>query len=290
MTKEALIFEVTDASYGKYVLLNSHKVPVLMAFIGVWSEHCIALIEMFEMLAREFPEQFVFAKLDIDENPDAKEKYEIKNVPTLAVFKDGEPVRREEGVLTEDEARTLLKEYGVYRESDEMRTQARELHMQGQTPQAITKLAEAMKSDPSNTCIALDMVQIFIDIGEYAEASALLERLPASDRESALGKSLSGQLWIKQQAAKTEGVKKLASRIADNEADYNAHFDIAVCEIARNNYTDAMSHLFFIQQHEPDFRDGAAREMIVSVINTLATNNPELAQKYRQQLSSMLNA
>ena len=290
MTKEALIFEVSDASYGKYVLLNSHKVPVLMAFIGVWSEHCIALIEMFEMLAREFPEQFVFAKIDIDENPDAKEKYEIKNIPTLVVFKDGEAVRREEGVLTEDEARALLKDYGVYRESDEMRIQARELHMQGQTPQAITKLAEAMKSDPSNTRIALDMVQIFIDIGEYAEASSLLERLPASDRESALGKSLSGQLWIKQQAEKTEGLEKLALRIAGNEADYEARFDMAVCEIARNNYSDAMNHLFFIQEHEPEFREGAAREMIVSVINTLAVNNPELAQKYRQQLAMMLNA
>ena len=74
MKKEALIFDVTDKSYGKYVLLNSHKVPVVMAFIGSWSEHCYLLTEIFTTLAKEYPEDFVFAKLDIDENPEAKKR------------------------------------------------------------------------------------------------------------------------------------------------------------------------------------------------------------------------
>ena len=289
MTKEALVFEVTDASYGKYVLLNSHKVPVLMAFIGVWSEHCFALTEMFEMLAREFPEEFVFAKIDIDENSEAKEKYEIQNIPTLIVFKDGEPVRKEEGVLTEDEARALLKDFGVYCESDEMRLQARELHIQGETPRAITLLAEAMKSDPTNTRIALDMVQVFIDIGEHAEAKSLLERLPEADLESAMGLSLKGQLWVIEQAGNTEGADKLAELIAANPDDSKARFDMAICEMAQHGYDAAMDQLFYILENDPEYMGGAAREMIVTVINMLSPNKPEIAQQYRRRLSNMLS-
>ena len=289
MAKEAFVFEVSDSSYGKYVLLNSHKVPVVVAFIGVWSEHCMAVTDLFAGLAEEFAEAFVFARVDIDENPELKEKYQIEHVPTLIVFKDGEPDRVEVGVLQEKEARALLRDYGVFRESDDMRQRARELHLQGETPEAITLLAAAMKKDPSNALIALDMVQIFIDLGHYDDASQLLDKLPEADRNSETGKSLQGQLWIIGQVGQTEGVDRLNQRIADNADDYDARFDLALCEMSRHDYERAMEQLFYIQQHDPEYKDGAAREMIVTIINMLAPNNPEFAQQYRRKLSGMLS-
>lgn len=289
MTKQALVFEVSDSGYDKYVLQNSHKLPVLVAFISVWSEHCMALTDQFASLATEFAEAFVFAKVDIDENPGLKEKYSIESVPTLAVFLDGEPVRFELGVMQESEARDLLKDFGIFNEADDMRQQARDLHLQGQTPQAITLLAEAMKKDPANTRIVLDMVQIFIDIGEHAEAASLLDRLPETVRETDTGKSLAGQLWIIEQAAQTQGAEKLTERIAHDAGDYAARFDLAICEMSRHDYEAAVEQLFYIQQHDPDYRDGAAREMIVTVINMLVPNHPEFAQQCRRKLSGMLS-
>lgn len=289
MSSESLVFEVTEASYGKYVLLNSHKVPVVMACIAVWSEHCGALDNLFTALAQEFSEQFVFARLDVDENEATKNRYEIKNVPTIIVFKDGEPVRREEGVLSEEEARALLKDFGITRESDEIRLQARQIHMQGDTPKAVTLLAEAMKSDPTNIRIALDMVQIFIDISELDEAGNLLSRLPQAAQDSDSGRSLQGQIWAHKQAAKTEGIEKLQQRLSTNDEDFDAHFDLSICESARNNYPEAMTHLFRILEQQPEYRDGAAREMIVLLIETLAVKNPEMAGLYRRQLAQQLN-
>jgi putative thioredoxin len=289
MAKEALVFEVSDKSYGKYVMLNSHKVPVVMAFIGSWSEHCYVITETFTALAKEYPEDFVFAKLDIDENPEAKEKYEIKNVPTFIVFNNGEPARREEGLMTYDEARALLNDFGIFRESDDMRVKAREMHMRGDTAEAITTLSDAIKNDPANTRVALDMVQIFIDIGQLDEANGLLNRLPESDRNGDVGRGLSGQLWVFEQAEKTEGLERLTARITENHDDFDAHFDKFICELARHNIDEAMAHLFYIQEQRPDYKEGAAREMIVSVINTLSVNSPEVAQAYRRQLSNLLN-
>ena len=289
MTKEALIFDVSDSSYGKYVLLNSHKVPVVVSFESVWSERCMVIAEIFTSLAREFAESFVFAKVDVDENPELKNKYDIEKVPTLVVFVDGEPVRLEVGLLEEKEARGLLRNYGIYNESDDMRQRARNLHVQGETPQAITLLAEAMKKDPTNTRIALDMVQIFIDMGEYNEAESLLDRLPGTDRESETGKNLAGQLWIIEQAGKTEGAEKLAERIANDADDLDARFDMALCDMSRHDYEHAMEQLFYIQEHEPEYKEGAAREMIVTIISMLAPGNPEFAQQYRRKLSGLLS-
>ncbi|MBT8119551.1 MAG: tetratricopeptide repeat protein [Gammaproteobacteria bacterium] len=288
MSKQAFIFEVSDRSFDKYVIGNSDKVPVFVAFISVWSEPCIQMSDMFAGLAKEFAEEFVFAKVDVEENGQLKEQYGIENVPTLKVFVDGQVVAIEEGLLSEQEARALLKNFAIVNKAEEQRLQARQLHMQGETQEAVMLLTLAIQQDPSNTRVAMDMVQIFIDMGEIEQASSLFNRLPEKDKASETGLSLSGQLWIIEEAAKTAGLEALNEVIATNPDDYDARFDCAICEIAAHNYQQALDHLFHIQQNNADYKEGAAREMIITIINTIAPNNPEMAQQYRTQLAGML--
>ena len=82
----------------------------------------------------------------------------------------------------------------------------------------------------------------------------------------------------------------MTASIVKNSEDYDAHFDMAVCELARHDVDAAMVHLFYIQERQAGYKDGAAREMIISVVNTLGIKNPEMAQLYRKQLSNLLNA
>ena len=288
MSKQAIIFEVSDRSFDKYVIGNSDKAPVFVLFMNVWSEPCNQSADMFSVLAVEFAEQFVFAKVDIDENKELVEQYKIENVPTLKVFIDGKEAVSEEGRLSEDEARALLKSFDIVNESDEMRIQARQHHIQGETPQAIMLLSQAMQKDPSNTKIAMDMVQIFIDIGEIEQANGLFNQLPDAVKNSETGLSLTGQLWIIDEASKTAGLQSLKESILANPDDFDARFDCAICEIAQHNTQQALDHLFYIQQNNADYKDGAAREMIITIINTIAPGDPASAQQYRAQLAGML--
>ncbi|MCK5395040.1 MAG: tetratricopeptide repeat protein [Gammaproteobacteria bacterium] len=289
MSKEVLVFEVSDRSFDKYVIGNSNKAPVFVAFINVWSEPCILMADMFAGLAKEFAEQFIFAKVDIEENNELKEKYGIENVPTLKVFVDGKVTVSEEGGLNEEEARALLKSFDIVNETEEKRMQARQLHMQGNTHDAIMLLALAIQQDPSNTNVALDMVQIFIDMGELEQAHGLFYRLPDEVKNSETGLSLTGQLWIIDEASKTAGLDALNKVLLANPDDYKARFDCAICEIAQHNTQKALDHLFYIQQNNAEFKEGAAREMIITIINTIAPNNPEMAQQYRTKLAGMLS-
>lgn len=288
MNRQAIVFEVSDRSFEKYVIGNSAKVPVFVVFINVWSEPCIKMSDMLTQLAAEFAEQFVLAKVDIDENSQLKQEYSIENVPTLKVLVDGKVAVSEEGLLSEDEARALLKSFDIVNETEEMRLLARSHHMQGETPQAVMLLSKAMQQDPSNTRVAMDMVQIFIDLGETGQATDLFNRLPEKDKTSTTGLSISGQLWIIEEASKTAGLQILNETLQSNPDNYDARFEAAICEIAQHNYQQALDHLFHIQQNNAGFKEGAAREMIITVINTIAPNNPEMAQQYRTQLAGML--
>jgi putative thioredoxin len=239
-------------------------------------------------LAKEFAGQFIFARIDVDEQPELREEYGVENVPTLKVFKDGEVVRTEEGMLQKEALQALLKSYGIYRQSDELREQARNKHLAGETVEAITLLTRAIQQDPANTRVAMDMVQIFIDIDETEQAKALFNKLPDRDKESDTGKALLGQLTFRDLAANTEGKEALQARISANADDHEARFDLAICLVAEHNYQQAMENLFEIFTSDPEFKDGAAREMIINLTNMLAPNEPQLAQEFRRRLGSTL--
>lgn len=286
---EVYIFEVSNSSFGQSVLLNSHKIPVLVEFMGVWSEPCILMSDTLSRLAAEFAGQFIFAKVDIDEQPELKDEYGIENVPTLKVFKDGEVVHNEEGMLQEDELRAILKGHGIYNASDELRMEARQKHMAGDTVEAMNLLTTAIQQDPRNTRVAMDMVQIFLDIDELEQATALFNRLPDKDKKSETGMSLVGQITFRELAAKTEGKASLQERVGGNPGDHDARFDLAVCLVAEHDYQGAMDQLFAVFEAEPEYKQGAAREMIINLCNMLAPNEPQLAQAFRQRLGNVVS-
>ena len=286
---DILIFEVSKSNFNTSVVLNSHKLPVVVEFMGVWSGPCIQMSDNLSALATEFSGQFVFAKVDVDEQPELMKDYAVENVPTLKVFKDGEVVRTEEGLLKDAELRELLKLYGVYNQSDELRNEARQKHMSGDTMGAVGLLTQAIKDDPKNTRIALDMVQIFLDINELEQAKGLFNRLPESDKLSDMGKSLLGQLTFKDLASKTVGKEQLQIRLNENADDFDARFDLATCLVAEHSYTDAMDNLFVIFEKNPEYKDGASKEMIISLTNMLSENEPELAKEFRQRMGSAVN-
>ena len=286
--QEALIFEVSKNNFNTSVVLNSHKLPVVVEFMGVWSGPCIQMEDTLRYLATEYKGQFVFAKVDIDEQPELMKEYNVENVPAVKIFKDGEVIRTEEGLLEESELKDILKVYGIFRQSDDTRELARQKHISGETLEAITLLTKAIQQDPGNTRIAMDMVQIFLDINELEQAKSLFNRLPEKDRISNTGKTLLGQLTIKDHAAKTDGKVALTEQLLTNPDNYDAMFDLSLCLIADHDYKQALDHLFNIFEQSPEYKEGAAKEMIINISNILSENEPELSQEIRRRLGSSL--
>ncbi|OOZ39291.1 co-chaperone YbbN [Solemya pervernicosa gill symbiont] len=289
MANEPLIVEVGASGFDKYVIQNSHQLPVVVEFMAMWSGPCMAMADTLHDLATEFAGQFVFAKVDIDEQPELVEQFGVENVPALRVFNKGEVTFSEQGQFQEEELRMLLKGMGIFSRSEELREQARAKHMAGETSEAIVMMSQAIQMDPANTRVAMDMVQIFIDIGEMEQATGLFNKLPDSDKESEMSKSLTGQLTFADLASNTEGAEALQQRLSDNSDDLDARFDLAICHVAAHDYDSAIDQLFTVLQADPDYKNGAAKEMIITVTNMLDPNNAELAGKYRQRLASLLN-
>jgi thioredoxin 1 len=82
---------VTDATFRSDVL-QSDK-PVLVDFWADWCQPCRKVAPLLEEIASEMGDKVSIVKLDIDANPATTQAYQVMSVPTLTLFKDGEPVR-----------------------------------------------------------------------------------------------------------------------------------------------------------------------------------------------------
>jgi thioredoxin 1 len=84
--------EVTDQTFDEQVI-NSDK-PILVDFWAEWCGPCKMIAPVLEELAVELDGQLVISKLNVDHNPDTSQAFGVLSIPTLLVFKNGEPVDR----------------------------------------------------------------------------------------------------------------------------------------------------------------------------------------------------
>ncbi len=88
-------FEVNSGDFQSNVL-DSEK-PVLVDFWAEWCGPCKMIAPIVEELAKEYDGKMRVAKLDADANPDVLMRYGIMGIPTLILFKGGQPVERVTG-------------------------------------------------------------------------------------------------------------------------------------------------------------------------------------------------
>jgi thioredoxin len=82
---------VTDATFVQDVL-QSEK-PVLVDFWAEWCAPCRKVEPLLNELATEMSDKIEIVKLNIDDNPETAMAYRVMSVPTLTIFKNGQPVQ-----------------------------------------------------------------------------------------------------------------------------------------------------------------------------------------------------
>jgi thioredoxin 1 len=92
MSDDSATVTVSDDSFAEDVLASN--TPVLVDFWATWCGPCRMVAPVLEEIASEKAGALTVAKLDVDANPSTARDFQVVSIPTLILFKDGQPVKR----------------------------------------------------------------------------------------------------------------------------------------------------------------------------------------------------
>jgi len=103
------VLHVTDQNFDAEVLKSSQ--PVLVDFWAAWCGPCRMIAPTVEALASEYAGKAKIAKVNVDENQSTPAQYNIRGIPTLLLFKDGQVREQLVGAASRDVIENLIKKH-----------------------------------------------------------------------------------------------------------------------------------------------------------------------------------
>ena len=102
-------FTISDATFDEEI--GSSSEPVIVDFWAEWCGPCKMIAPVLDEIATEQAGKVRVAKLNVDDNPDIARRFDVMSIPTLIIFKDGEPQKRLVGAKGKGQLLEELAEY-----------------------------------------------------------------------------------------------------------------------------------------------------------------------------------
>src|SRR2546426_12095457 len=101
--------ETSDSAFETDVLKSDR--PVLVDFWAIWCQPCRALAPTIEAVAEKYSGTATVVKLNVDDNPSVSQRYGIKGIPTLILFKNGREEERVVGATSKESISRLIDKH-----------------------------------------------------------------------------------------------------------------------------------------------------------------------------------
>jgi putative thioredoxin len=288
MSQTPYIFDVTSANFEQLVLENSFHKPVLVDFWAEWCAPCKALMPLLAKITEEYGGELVLAKVNCDIEQDVVARFGVRSLPTVVLFKDGQPVDGFAGAQPESAIRAMLEPHvqaPAAPEADLFET-AQTLFAEGRISEAENLLKQSLAEDNENAAALILYARCLAERGELGEAEAVLDAVKGDEHKQALA-GARAQLTFLRQANDLPEVADLKSRLAQNGEDDEAAYQLAIQQLARQQHEAALDGLLKLFVRNRGYAEGLPHKTLLQVFDLLGSDHP-LVTTYRRKLYQAL--
>lgn len=277
------IIDVTLENFQQVLLEGSKEKLVIIDFWADWCEPCKQLMPVLERIANEYSSQVILAKINCDDQQELAMQFGIRNLPTVAFFKDGQPVDSFGGVKTETEIKDMLSQH-LPSPADELLQQAQQAMANEQAGEAYAFAKQAFDIDQGNMKALKLLAEAAVDNGRLEQAKQYAEAIPMVEHDSDYQRLLS-KIELAEDAADSPELRALQEDVEQQPDNHELRLKLALALQQAHRDEEALDHTFKVLK--ADLGSADAKRYAMDIINALPEGDP-LASKARRTLYSMM--
>lgn len=268
---QAVVIDVTEATFEREVLQRSQQTPVVIDFWAPWCGPCRVLGPTLERLAREAGGAWVLAKINVDENPRLAQMFRVQGIPAVKAVYQGKIVDEFTGALPESQVRTWLKRIVPDRNADLL---AMAQALEATNPvEAIARYRLILGQDPHNEAALFHLGRLLALRGD-PEGITTLKQVPAGGPFG--GRAIAGL-----------AIADLVNAPAEPADGSEGLYRQAAVAVRSGDYATAIEHLLTLVGRDRAFRDDGARKALLALFALLGDDHP-LVGPARRRLANLL--
>lgn len=284
MSDTPYIFDATALDFDQSVIQNSFHKPVLVDFWAEWCAPCKALMPLLAQIAESYRGELLLAKVNCDVEQDIVMRFGIRSLPTVVLFKDGQPVDGFAGAQPESQIRAMLAPHVAEPapEAADPMEAAQALFDDGRIGDAEAVLKQLLGEDNSNAPALILYGRCLAERGELGEAQLVLDAVKGDEHKQALA-GARAQLAFLRQVNDLPEAATLKSRLAQDAGDDEASYQLAIHQLARQQYEPALDALLRLFVRNRNYGEGLPHKTLLQVFDLLGNDHP-LVTTYRRNL------
>ncbi|QSH57948.1 co-chaperone YbbN [Photobacterium damselae subsp. damselae] len=278
------VIEITEQNLQQ-VLEQSMSSVVVISFWAPSMPETIEVNRTLEQISQDYPQLMTLATLDCERQPMVAGQFGVRGLPTVAVFKNGQPVDGSAGPQTEQSLREML---GKYLPSPEELALKHALSLVDQKDylQALPTLRQLAPQFPQDNIVNLAIAECLLETAQFNEAEEILNQIPMQDQDAKY-KGLLAKLELHKEAADSPEIRELEQKWQLEPNNFEVGYELAIQYSQTNRNEEALEILLSILKKDLNFADGQAKKSMLDLLAALGQGNT-LASRYRRQLYALL--
>ncbi len=287
------IKESSDSEFITDVIETSNEYPVIVDFWAPWCGPCKNLTPNLEKIINLYNGKIKLVKINIDENQGVASQLRIQSIPAVFAFFQGKPLDGFMGAQTENQIKefisNVIKKSGGEVESDldKILENANTSLENGQIEEARGYFQEILDEDYKNVDANVGIIKSYIAEKNFDEALKKLSSIPKEIEKENIFVELNNEIELLNKVSKTRSSGNIQSDLEKNPDSLDLKFELALSQIANEEYEDSIENLFYIFKIDKSWENGKAKDQLIQLFDTLGNKN-ELVLKARRRLSSMI--
>jgi putative thioredoxin len=275
---------VTVETFQTEVVDRSQSMPVVVLF---WAEQVPPSVQtknQLEQMLDQYAGKFALALSDVAIDQNLAQRLQVPGLPCIRLVHKGQIVDQLDGPAEEKQLRTMLDQH-TQSLDDAIAGDLQQVLERGDFATAVTLLQAAIEEEPNKQSLRVDLADVLVRKGDLDDARTVIASIKddTADRQRP-----QTRLEFMEEAAGMPTLEELQTTVAADDANLEAKYQLAVRQVAAEEYEQALLVCLDILRTDREFREDLGRLTMIRVFEVLGKGN-ELAGKYRRKMFNLMH-